>query len=104
MVQQSYQYHLGPSAVHQHHVHPHAVISQANYIPLAVTTQAFPSATSTCVNIPPMTTVIQHGISSQQNAASPLNSVGGANQKLASSPSCAVTTGNKKCEIDMLLF
>uniref|UniRef100_A0A6P7F7K7 histone acetyltransferase n=1 Tax=Diabrotica virgifera virgifera TaxID=50390 RepID=A0A6P7F7K7_DIAVI len=93
-VHQGYQYQLGPSAVHQHpHVHHHAVISQANYIPLAVTTQAFPS-TSTCVNISPMTTVIQHGMSStQQNAASPLNSVGGSNQKLAPSPSCAVTTG-----------
>ncbi|XP_057653464.1 histone acetyltransferase KAT6A isoform X2 [Diorhabda carinulata] len=93
-VHQGYQYQIGPSAVHQHpHVHHHAVISQANYIPLAVTTQAFPS-TSTCVNIPPMTTVIQHGMSSTpQNAASPLNSVGATNQKLAPSPSCAVTTG-----------
>ncbi|CAG9856989.1 unnamed protein product [Phyllotreta striolata] len=97
VVHQGYQYQLGPSAVHQH-VHPHAVISQANYIPLTVTTQTFPSGGGACVNIPPMTTVIQHGIGSQQNAAAAagaLNSIGGgANQKLASSPSCAVTTGS----------
>nr|WOK84103.1 acetyltransferase [Colaphellus bowringi] len=95
-VHQGYQYQLGPSAVHQHphHAHHHTVISQGNYIPLTVTTQAFPSQpASTCVNVSPMTTVIQHSMSSQQGGISPLNTLGTSHQKLASSPSCAVTSG-----------
>lgn len=72
VVHQGYQYQLGTSPVHQHshHAHHHSVISQGNYIPVAVTTQAFPSqATSTYVNVP-MTTVIQHRMSAQQSGVS----------------------------------
>ncbi|XP_074040879.1 histone acetyltransferase enoki mushroom isoform X2 [Leptinotarsa decemlineata] len=94
-VHQGYQYQLGPSHQHPHHSHHHTVISsQGNYIPLAVTTQAFPpQPTSTCVNVPPMTTVIQHSMSTQQGGISPLNTLGASHQKLSSSPSCAVTSG-----------
>ncbi|KAG5878598.1 hypothetical protein JTB14_004896 [Gonioctena quinquepunctata] len=97
VVHQSYQYQLGPSPVHQHphHSHHHTVISQGNYIPLTVTTQGFASQpTSTCVNVPPMTTVIQHSMGTQQGGISPLNSLGTSHQKLAPSPSCAVTSGS----------
>lgn len=72
VVHQGYQYQLGTSPVHQHphHAHHHSVISQGNYIPVAVSTQAFPSqATSSYVNVP-MTTVIQHRMSSQQTGVS----------------------------------
>ncbi|KAJ8935110.1 hypothetical protein NQ314_013006 [Rhamnusium bicolor] len=94
-VHQGYQYQLGASPVHQHphHAHHHSVISQGNYIPVAVSTQAFPSqATSTYVNVP-MTTVIQHRMSAQQSGVSPLSTLGTSHQKLAPSPSCAVTSG-----------
>ncbi|XP_060523220.1 histone acetyltransferase KAT6A-like isoform X2 [Cylas formicarius] len=89
-VHQGYAHHqlapAPPMHQHPHHAH-HSVISQANYIPVA-STQAFPSQTnSTYVNVP-MTTVIQHRMSAQQSGVSPLG-----HQKLAPSPSCAVTTG-----------
>ncbi|RZC35805.1 histone acetyltransferase KAT6B [Asbolus verrucosus] len=86
---QSYSHHpqLGTSAMHQHPHHPHhSVINSGNYIPVAVSTQGFPAqGTSTYVSVP-MTTVIQHRMSAQQ-------SLGPTHQKLAPSPSCAVTTG-----------
>jgi histone acetyltransferase MYST4 len=86
---QSYSHHpqLGASAMHQHPHHPHhSVINSGNYIPVAVSTQGFPAqGTSTYVTVP-MTTVIQHRMSAQQ-------SLGATHQKLAPSPSCAVTTG-----------
>lgn len=72
VVHQGYQYQLGSSPVHQHphHAHHHSVISQGNYIPVPVSTQGFPSqATSTYVNVP-MTTVIQHRMSTQQSGVS----------------------------------
>ncbi|XP_044253768.1 histone acetyltransferase KAT6A isoform X1 [Tribolium madens] len=82
---QSYTHHaqLGASPMHQHPHHPHhSVINSGNYIPVAVSTQGFPAqGTSTYVSVP-MTTVIQHRMSAQQT-----------HQKLAPSPSCAVTTG-----------
>lgn len=78
---------------HPHHAHHHSVISQGNYIPVAVSTQAFPSqATNSYVNVP-MSTVIQHRMSTQQSGISPLSTLGSSQQKLAPSPSCAVTSG-----------
>lgn len=90
---QSYSHQLGTSAVHQHPHHGHhSVISQANYIPVAASTQGFSAqSTSTYVNVP-MTTVIQHRMA-QQSGISPLSSLGTGHQNLSVSPSCAVTTG-----------
>lgn len=86
-VHQSYAHHpqLGASPMHQvpHHPH-HSVLNSGNYIQVTVSSQGFPTqATSTYVSVP--MTVIQHRMSAQQNL--------GNHQKLAPSPSCAVTTG-----------
>ncbi|XP_063903929.1 histone acetyltransferase KAT6A isoform X2 [Zophobas morio] len=86
---QSYSHHpqLSASPMHHNPHHPHhSVINSGNYIPVAVSTQGFPAqGTSTYVSVP-MTTVIQHRMSAQQ-------SLGATHQKLAPSPSCAVTSG-----------
>ncbi|XP_050308446.1 histone acetyltransferase KAT6A [Anthonomus grandis grandis] len=87
--QQQLQQHLhqqGYTHMHQHTHHGHhSVISQANYIPV-VTTQGFPSqSSSSYVNVPTsVTTVIQHRLPPQQTLT--------GHQNL--SPSCAVTTGS----------
>ncbi|KAJ8948443.1 hypothetical protein NQ318_007966 [Aromia moschata] len=93
------QQHHGAQQLQQHLHHqvaaraPGISVSPGRVV-VAASTQAFPSqATSTYVNVP-MTTVIQHRMSAQQSGVSPLGTLGAvSHQKLAPSPSCAVTSG-----------
>ncbi|KAJ8970520.1 hypothetical protein NQ317_007514 [Molorchus minor] len=98
VVHQGYQYQLGASMPqHPHHAHHHSVISQGNYIPVAVTTQAFPSqAASTYVNVP-MTTVIQHRMSTQQKW-----SPSSTPTPVQASNSTQAASGNSSCSLAKL--
>lgn len=83
---------------HPHHPHHHSVISQYPVPQMTVTTQAFsPQGANTFVSVPPMTTVIQHRMSSQQGGVAALGGLGpstlSSHQKIGSSPACAVTSG-----------
>ncbi|CAH0564032.1 unnamed protein product [Brassicogethes aeneus] len=84
---------LSASPMHHNPHHHHSVISQGNYIPVTVSTQMFATqpGTSTYVNVPMPTTVIQQRMTAQQSSA--LSTLGTTHQKLAPSPNCAVTSG-----------
>lgn len=89
--------HLGTASMHHAtSIHPHAVISQGNYISMpqmAVSSQGFPQGqgASTYVSVP-MSSVIQHRMSNQGSISTAQHPLPSPHQRHGSSPSCAVST------------
>lgn len=88
--------HLGTASMHHAtSIHPHAVISQGNYISMpqmAVSSQGFQGqGASTYVSVP-MSSVIQHRMSNQGSIPTAQHPLPSPHQRHGSSPSCAVST------------